>query len=103
MTLFILGSIPSSSVQTGEGFDSQNDVFSVEGNNSTTLGWVSTFGGLENDYIVETMMYDNGTSVSAGWFQGNLQFRDQIDGLGATGGSQDFDFFLIWMDHCSKK
>tara|TARA_Y100000766_G_scaffold215529_2_gene187292 strand:+ start:8176 stop:10896 length:2721 start_codon:yes stop_codon:yes gene_type:complete len=98
VTLFILGSIPSSSVQTGEEFDSQTDIFSVEENNSTTLGWVSTFGGLENDYIVETMVYDNGTSVSAGWFQGNLQFRDQIDGLGATGGSQDFDFFLTWMD-----
>ena len=78
--------------------NSSTQVFAVEGNNTTTLGWISTFGGSTNDYLVESIVYENGTSVSAGWFQGNLQFRDQIDGVGATGGSQDFDFFITWMD-----
>ena len=85
-------------MNTEEWNDSSNLVFAAEGNNTTTLGWISTFGGSTNDYIVESVVYENGTSVSAGWFQSNLQFRDQIDGVGATGGSQDFDFFLAWMD-----
>lgn len=98
VTLFILGSISPASLSTDEWNNSSNQVFAAEGNNSSTLGWISTFGGSTNDYLVETIVYDNGTSVSVGWFQGNIQFRDIIDGLGATGGSQDFDFFFTWMD-----
>ena len=98
VTLFFLGSIPTTSVNTEEWNNSSTHVFAVEGDNTTSLGWVSTFGGSSNDYLVETLVFENGSSVSAGWFQGNLQFRDQIDGLGAIGGSQDFDFFLTWMD-----
>ena len=98
VTLFILGSISPASLNTDEWNNSSNQVFATEGNNSSTLGWISTFGGSTNDYLVETIVYENGTSVSVGWFQGNIQFRDVIDGLGATGGSQDFDFFFTWMD-----
>mgnify|MGYP003326236890 FL=1 len=98
VTLFILGSISPASLNTDEWNNSSNQAFAAEGNNSSTLGWISTFGGSTNDYLVETIVYENGTSVSVGWFQGNIQFRDVIDGLGATGGSQDFDFFFTWMD-----
>ena len=98
VALFVLGGLSTSSMNTEEWNNSSTQVFTVQGNNTTTLGWISTFGGSTNDYLVESIVYENGTSVSAGWFQGNLQFRDQIDGVGAAGGSQDFDFFLTWMD-----
>lgn len=98
VTLFILGSISSAPINTENWEDSSVNIFAVEGNNTSALGWVSPFGGDSNDFIVESLVYDDGRTVSAGWFQGSLQFRDQIDGVGATGGSEDLDFFITWMD-----
>ncbi|MBT5391944.1 MAG: hypothetical protein HOL22_06320 [Euryarchaeota archaeon] len=98
VTLFILGSISSAPINTEYWEDSSVNIFAVEGNNTSALGWVSPFGGDSNDFIVESLVYDDGRTVSAGWFQGSLQFRDQIDGVGATGGSEDLDFFITWMD-----
>ena len=98
VTLFILGSISSAPINTENWEDSSVNTFAVEGNNTSALGWVSPFGGDSNDFIVESLVYDDGRTVSAGWFQGSLQFRDQIDGVGATGGSEDLDFFITWMD-----
>ena len=98
VTLFVLGSISSAPIDTESWADFSPEVFAAEGNNSSALGWISPFGGASNDFIVESLVYDDGRTVSAGWYQGNLQFRDQIDGLGATGGSEDLDFFIVWMD-----
>ena len=98
VALFVLGSISSAPIDTESWVDSAPEVFAAEGNNSSALGWISPFGGASNDFIVESLVYDDGRTVSAGWYQGNLQFRDQIDGLGATGGSEDLDFFIVWMD-----
>ena len=98
VTLFILGSISSAPINTEYWEGSSVNIFAVEGNNTSALGWVSPFGGDSNDFIVESLVYDDGRTVSAGWFQGSLQFRDQIDGVGATGGSEDLDFFITWMD-----
>jgi len=98
VTLFVLGSISSVPFDT-EYFDGPTTkTFAGEGNNTTTLGWVSPFGGSSMDFLVDSLMYDDGSTVSAGWFQGTLEFRDQVDAVGATGGSQDLDFFIVWMD-----
>tara|TARA_B110000444_G_scaffold41444_1_gene37423 strand:+ start:7861 stop:10572 length:2712 start_codon:yes stop_codon:yes gene_type:complete len=98
VALFLLGSISSVPIDTKPWGDSSNQVFAADGNNTTTLGWVSSIGGPLNDFIHGSVSLENGSSASAGWFQGNLQFRDQIDGIGASGGSEDTDFFIVWMD-----
>ena len=98
IALFIFGSISSAPIDAEYlGYEPTN-TYAVDGNNTTALGWVSPFGGSSADFLVDSLVYDDGRTVSAGWFQGNLQFRDQIDGIGATGGSNDFDFFIAWMD-----
>lgn len=98
VTLLVLGSL--SSIQYGGGYlsDETNNPSAVDGNNTTALGWVSPFGGPLMDYIEDSLVYENGTTVSAGWFQGNLRFPNSVDPVGATGGSDDFDFFIVWID-----
>ena len=98
VALFILGSISSVPIDAEYFGDVKTNPYAADGNNTTMLGWVSPFGGSSMDFLVDNLVYDDGTIVSAGWFQGNIQFRDQIDGLGATGGSDDSDFFIVWMD-----
>ena len=98
VTLFVLGSISSVPIDAEYLGAATANTFAVDGNNTTTLGWVSPFGGSSVDVLVDSLVYDDGRIVSAGWFQGTLEFRDQIDPVGATGGSEDLDFFIAWMD-----
>ena len=69
-----------------------------DGNNSTSLGWVTNFGGGLMDYVTQSIMYPDGRVATAGWFQGNIQFDDIVDPVGAIGGSNDIDFFLGWTE-----
>ena len=98
VALFVLGSLSSIPIDAEYLGDVKPNSSTSAENNTTMLGWVSPFGGCCMDIISDSLAYDDGRIVSAGWFQGNIQFRDQVEGLGATGGSDDFDFFIVWMD-----
>ncbi len=98
VTLLVLGSLSSVPIDVESLSDEGNAPSIVDGNNTTALGWVSPFGGPLMDYLVDSLVYENGTTVSAGWFQGNLRFPGPVDPVGAIGGSDDFDFFIAWID-----
>ena len=99
VALFVLGSAFSMPINTGGLPDDTINSSSTNSNNSTTLGWVSLFGGALEDYIVDSLVYDDGRTVSAGWFQGSLRFPNLIDSVGdEERGGEDFDFFLVWTD-----
>ena len=98
VALLVLGSLSSIPIDGRHLSDEINPPSAVDGNNTTALGWVSPFGGPLMDYLVDSLVYENGTTVSAGWFQGNLRFPNSADPIGAIGGSDDFDFFIVWID-----
>tara|TARA_B110000459_G_scaffold96148_1_gene107250 strand:- start:158 stop:1267 length:1110 start_codon:yes stop_codon:yes gene_type:complete len=98
VALLVLGSLSSIPIDERHLSDEINTISAVDGNNTTALGWVSPFGGPLMDYLVDSLVYENGTTVSAGWFQGNLRFPNSADPIGAIGGSEDFDFFIVWID-----
>ena len=75
-----------------------HDTMRAEGDATESLGWASAAGGASNDFIAGTVSFQNQSIAVAGWFEGQMGFRDQIDGIGATGGSTDTDFFVGWMD-----
>jgi hypothetical protein len=82
-------------------FDDASDVDWVVDSNETgelAFGWATSAGGAGNDFISQSTTYENGTFLVAGSFQGDLQFRDQIDGHGAYGGSSDRDAFIGWIN-----
>ena len=62
------------------------------------FGWVTSAGGALNDFISQSATYANGTFLVAGSFEGDIQFRDQIDGHGATSSSTDQDAFVGWVN-----
>ena len=68
-------------------------------NNSTTLGWVTTFKGPFYEYITDSEVYSDGRVVSGGWFQGYIELDENTDGVGSTADGQDQDFLLTWMDN----
>ena len=68
-------------------------------NNSTTLGWVTTFKGPFDEYITDSEVYSDGRVVSGGWFQGYIELDENTDGVGSTADGQDQDFLLSWMDN----
>ena len=98
VTLLVLGSLSSIPIEGSQLSNDINTTSAVDGNNTTALGWVSPFGGPLRDYIVDSLVYENGTTVSAGWFQGYLRFPSSIDSIAAIGGTGDFDFFIVWID-----
>ncbi|MDG1557905.1 MAG: hypothetical protein P8R03_00140, partial [Candidatus Poseidoniaceae archaeon] len=81
-----MASIPLNAA-TFEATNSANHV--VEDNETTDLafGWVTSAGGARDDFISQSTIYANGTFLVAGSYEGDIQFRDQIDGYGAIGGS----------------
>ena len=81
VALFVLGSAFSMPINTGGLPDDTINSSSTDSNNSTTLGWVSLFGSTLEDYIVDSLVYDDGRTVSAGWFQGSLRFPNLIDSV----------------------
>ena len=99
VALFVLGSAFSIPIDTNEFYGEEKNSASVDGNNSTVLGWASLFGGTLEDYVVDSFAYDDGRTVSAGWFQGSLGFPNVIDSLGdEDGGGRDIDVFIVWID-----
>ena len=78
--------------------EQQNEPFNAEENATTQLGWHENFGGGLFDYVTHSIMYPSGKVATAGWFQGNIEFGDEVDPVGARGGSEDVDFFLGWFD-----
>ena len=98
VTLFVLGGISSVPFDAEYLSGSMTNTYAADGNNTSTLGWVSPFGSTTMDVLTESLVYDNGSIVSAGWFQGGLHFRELIDSIGANGGMDDVDFFIAWMD-----
>ena len=69
-------------------------------NESATLayGWATSAGGAMDDFISQSATYSNGTFIVVGSYEGDIQFRDQIDGHGATGGSSDRDAMIGWIN-----
>jgi ferredoxin len=81
--------------------EAKNNVNHAVENNETTdlaFGWVTSAGGAGDDFISQSTIYTNGTFLIAGSYEGDIQFRDQIDGYGARGGSTDRDAFLGWVN-----
>ena len=67
-------------------------------NSDLAFGWATSAGGALDDFISQSATYANGTFLVAGSFEGDIQFRDQIDGHGATSGSTDRDAFIGWVN-----
>ena len=72
--------------------------FQSNENNSSALGWTTTFRGPFEDSISESEVYSDGRIVSAGWFEGYMDLGDDMDGLSSANDGQDRDFFLTWTD-----
>lgn len=99
--LLVLSSTGVGLVQDSSQLTGQNDVKSVgDGNESIELvyGWATSAGGALDDFISQSETYSNGTIIVAGSFEGDIQFRDQIDGHGAIGGSSDRDGMIAWIN-----
>jgi len=80
--------------------EAKNNVnHAVEDNETTDLdfGWVTSAGGTFNDYISQTTVYANGTYLVAGSYEGDLQFRGQINGH-SSADSRNLDAFLGWVN-----
>ena len=89
------------SIQDPVQLTGQNDVKSVDSGDEPTelsYGWVTSAGGALDDFISQSETYSNGTFLVAGSFEGDIQFRDQIDGHGANGGSSDRDAMIGWIN-----
>ena len=99
--LFVFASFSTGVVNSPNLLDSTDQPKHVEGDNTTAelaYGWATSAGGALDDFISQSATYDNGTFIVAGSYEGDMQFRDQIDGHGATGGSNDRDAFIGWVN-----
>jgi hypothetical protein len=96
--VLVMASLSSLPIQPDLTLDSKLNPSSTEEDNSTSIGWSTSFGGGLRDYVAHSLMYPDGGIVTSGWFQGNIQFDDVIDPVGARGGSEDVDFFLGWTE-----
>ena len=96
--VLVTASLSSVPLQSDSALDSKANPSSVEEANNTSYGWTTSFGGGLMDYVANSLMYPNGSVITSGWFQGNIQFDDVIDPVGAKGGSEDVDFFLGWTE-----
>ena len=91
-----MASIPLNAA-TFEAKDSFNHAVENSENTDLALGWVASAGGTFDDYISQTTVYVNGTYLVAGSYEGDLQFRDQIEGH-SSAGPRDLDAFLGWVN-----
>ena len=99
--LLVLSSTSVGLVQDSSQLTGQNDVKSVDGGDESSelvYGWATSAGGALDDFISQSGTYSNGTFIVAGSFEGDIQFRDQIDGHGAIGGSSDRDGMIAWIN-----
>ncbi|MEJ6716312.1 MAG: hypothetical protein QNL20_04480, partial [Euryarchaeota archaeon] len=81
----------NSEVQPLEDRDLPQSVGDDNLSSGLAFGWATSAGGALDDFISQSATYANGTFIVAGSYGGDIQFRDQIDGHGATGGSSDRD------------
>ena len=88
----------NSEVQTLEDRDLPQSVGGDNLSSGLAFGWATSAGGALDDFISQSSTYANGTFIVAGSYGGDIQFRDQIDGHGATGGSSDRDAMLGWIN-----
>lgn len=99
--LLVLTSFATSVPQGPQWLVTNSDARFVESDNNASelaFGWVTSAGGASDDFISQSTTYENGTFLVAGSFKGDIQFRDQIDGHGAAGGSTDRDAVLGWIN-----
>lgn len=86
------------SIESGKDTNLQKFQTSYSSENNSSLGWFAQAVGPYEDFITDSVSFQNGTTAVVGSFQSYIDFSFNFAGPQSTNGPMDVDFFIAWLD-----
>ena len=90
--------VDDASIESSKDTTLQQFRTSYSSENNSSLGWFAQAVGPYEDFITDSVSFENGTTAVVGSFQDYIDFSFNFAGVQSTNGPMDIDFFIAWLD-----
>jgi hypothetical protein len=88
----------AASIESSKNTTLQQFQNSYSSENNSSLGWFAQAVGPYENFITDSVSFQNGTTAVVGSFQSYIDFSYDFAGPQSTNGQMDVDFFIAWLD-----